>query len=119
MAHSVPILDEKLLARLRELSEGEAPGTLARLIQRYLTTVPPQLERMQRLLIRGDAGTLAEEAHGLAGSSGMYGLSLLRQRCLALEECARRRRLEGAEALLAEVTRAFEEARPLLLARLE
>jgi HPt (histidine-containing phosphotransfer) domain-containing protein len=118
MERSAPILDIELLSRLRELEQGEDCGELAKLVGRYLASIPPQLEQMRELLAQGQGGALAREAHGLAGSSAMYGLPRLRQRCKALEACAQGPTLEAAGALLAEVTRAFEEARPLLMAQL-
>jgi histidine phosphotransfer protein HptB len=118
MERSAPILDVELLSRLRELEQGDDRGELAKLVGRYLASIPPQIERMRELLAQGQGGALSREAHGLAGSSAMYGLPRLRQCCKALEACAKGQSLEAATALLAEVTRAFEEARPLLMAEL-
>jgi HPt (histidine-containing phosphotransfer) domain-containing protein len=118
MERSAPILDVELLSRLRELEQGEDCGELAKLVGRYLSSIPPQIEQMRELLAQGQGGALAREAHGLAGSSAMYGLPRLRQCCTALEACAQGQSLEPARELLAEVTRAFEEARPLLMAQL-
>lgn len=118
MEDSIPILDMELLAKLRELEAGDASGMLAKMIRNYLSSIPRQLEHMRELLARGDAKALAHEAHGLAGSSAIYGLPRLCQRSQALEACARRQGLEHAGELLAELERAFEEALPLLMAEL-
>jgi HPt (histidine-containing phosphotransfer) domain-containing protein len=119
MEPPAPVLDVELLSRLFELEQqGEDSGMLAKLVRGYLASIPPQLGRMRELLAAGEASALAHEAHGLAGSSAMYGLPRLRQRCKALEARARSGELEDAGALLDEVQRAFEEARPLLLAEL-
>lgn len=116
MEEPVPVLDVENLTRLREL--GDDPEGLAELIQRYLASIGPQLARMRELLAKGNAETLEHEAHGLAGSSAMYGLPRVSRSSRALMARAQSRNLEGAEALLNEVARAFEEARPRLLAEL-
>jgi len=116
--HALPLVDVELLVRLRELEAGDTSGVLARMVRQYLSSIPPQLERMRELLLTGQAGSLAYEAHGLAGSSAMYGLPRLRQHSKELEACAKSQRLERARQLLAELERTLAEARPLLLAEL-
>jgi histidine phosphotransfer protein HptB len=116
MEADAPLLDEEHLARLSELDEDS--GRILELCRRYLDSIPRQLEHMRELLAAGDAAGLEHEAHGLAGSSSMYGLPRLRQRSQALQARARRHELEGAGELIAEVERTYEEARPLLLAAL-
>ncbi|WP_257452869.1 Hpt domain-containing protein [Archangium lipolyticum] len=118
MEDAVPILNMEHLARLRELVDPEEPQALAELVHRYLASIPPQLEDMRQLLAAGKAEALEHEAHGLAGSSGMYGMPRVRQCSQKLQARARRNELRGAEELLADVERAFEEARPRLLAEL-
>lgn len=113
MEEVTPLVDEEHLARLSELDEDS--GRITELCRRYLDSIPVQFERMRELLAAGNAEGLEHEAHGLAGSSGMYGMPRLRQRSQALQARARRRQLEGAGELLAELERTFEESRPLLL----
>lgn len=113
MQDDVPLLDAEHLARLSELDAGS--GKITALCRRYLDSIPRQLERMRELLAAGDAEALEHEAHGLAGSSGMYGLSRLRQCSHALQARVRRRELEGLGELLSEVERTFAASRPLLL----
>jgi histidine phosphotransfer protein HptB len=116
MEDVLPILDVEHLTQLREL--GEDPEGLARLIRRYLASIDVQLEHMRELLAAGNAEALERAAHGLAGSSAVYGLPRVSSYSRALVDRARSRRLEGAQALLDELARAFQEARPRLLAEL-
>ena len=88
------------------------------MFQRYLDSIPPQLVRMREAVATGNTVTLASEAHGLAGSSAVYALPRLRQRCLALEALIREQRIQEAGPLVDAVQRAFEEARPLVVAEL-
>jgi histidine phosphotransfer protein HptB len=118
MHDAPPALDLEHLSRLREMGASDASVALGRMFQRYLDSIPPQLTRMHEALEQNDAARLAREAHDLAGSSGVYGLPRLRHCCMALETCARQRTDAEALALLTAVERAYEEARPLVLAEL-
>jgi HPt (histidine-containing phosphotransfer) domain-containing protein len=86
--------------------------------QGYLARTPARLSRLRELLAAGNATLLANEAHGLATASGMFGMMRVRLHCKALENLARGSGLEGADGLLTQVEQSFAEARPLLLAEL-
>jgi len=115
---AAPALDMEHLSRLRELGDSGSSGTLARMFHRYLDSIPPQLTRMREAVEKADTSRLAREAHDLAGSSAVYGLPRLRQCCLALEALAKKQTEDAPGALMTAVERAFEEARPLVLAEL-
>jgi HPt (histidine-containing phosphotransfer) domain-containing protein len=119
MHSAAPILDRAVLGRLRALQTEEDPNLVAELVGDFLTKAPQRLERMRTQLAAGDARGLDFEVHGLVGSSGALGLMRLYGHAQALELLARGGTLEGAEALLTEVERAFEEARIALLAELD
>ncbi|HSP77295.1 MAG TPA: Hpt domain-containing protein [Myxococcaceae bacterium] len=111
------MLDKQHLARLRQLQDCEEDARLlARLAGSFLERAAAQLGGMRALLAEGKIDTLAEDAHAVAGSSGMFGMSRVRERCLALENAVRAGVLEGAEELLAAAVREFELARPELMA---
>ena len=115
---AAPLLDVRALERLRLLQDEEEPALLVELGSGFLARAAQRLQLMRTLVGRGDAGALESEAHSLVGNSGMFGMMRLREHCKALEELARSRQLEGAGELLVQAERAFEEARPLLLAEL-
>ncbi|MET0404941.1 MAG: Hpt domain-containing protein [Cystobacter sp.] len=114
-----PAMDVRQLEKLSVLQDEDAPHLVAEMAQGYLTRTPARLSRLRELLGAGQATLLANEAHGLATASGMFGMMRVRQHCKALENLARGSGLEGAEALLARVEAAFAEARPLLMAELK
>jgi HPt (histidine-containing phosphotransfer) domain-containing protein len=113
-----PLLDVSALEKLRALQDEAEPELLAELAHDFLTRASQSVQQMRELLARGDIEAFELRAHSLAGNSGMFGMMRLREHCLALETLTRGGRLEGAGELLAEVERAFTEARPLLLAEL-
>lgn len=111
--------DVKQLEKLSVLQDEAAPNLVAEMARGFLTRTPVRLGKMRELLTRGDAGMLAHEAHGLATTSGMFGMMRVRVRCKALENLARAQGITpGAGELLAELEQAFVEARPLLMAEL-
>jgi HPt (histidine-containing phosphotransfer) domain-containing protein len=112
-------LDVRQLEKLSVLQDEDAPNLVAEMAQGYLTRTPARLSRLRELLTAGNTGQLANEAHGLATASGMFGMMRVRQYCKALENLARGSSLEGAEGLLTQVEQAYAEARPLLMAELK
>jgi histidine phosphotransfer protein HptB len=112
-------MDVRQLEKLNVLQDEDAPNLVAEMAQGYLSRTPPRLSRLRELLAAGHTELLANEAHGLATASGMFGMMRVRQHCKTLENLARGSRLEGAEALLVRVEESFAEARPLLMAELK
>ena len=113
-----PLLDVRALERLRALQDEEEPALLVELGRGFLARAVQRLGLLRTALAAGNARALEEHAHTLAGNSGMFGLMRLRDYCKALETLVRSGQLEGAGELLVLAERAFEEARPLLLAEL-
>jgi HPt (histidine-containing phosphotransfer) domain-containing protein len=111
-------MDVRQLEKLSVLQDADDPTLVADLARGYLDRTPLRICRMREFLAEGNARQLAHEAHGLATSSGMFGMMQVRLHCKALENLARGPRLEGAGELLAAVERAYAEARPLLMAQL-
>ncbi|ATB28063.1 Hpt domain-containing protein [Melittangium boletus] len=111
-------MDVRQLEKLSVLQDEQAPNLVAEMAQGFLARTPAKLTRLRELLASGNAGQLANEAHGLATSSGMFGMMRVRLLCKTLENLARDSGLEGAETLVAQVEHSFAEARPLLVAQL-
>ena len=119
MEQSVPAFDVKQLEKLSVLQDETEPNAVADLARGYLTRTPQRLQRMREMLASGSASLLAHEAHGLASSSGMFGMMRMRMGCKELENLVRvQGTVAAAGELLARLERSFEEARPLLMATL-
>ena len=120
MEQQAPVLDARQLEKLAVLQDEDTPNLVAEMAQGYLTRTPARLARLRELCAAGNAPAFANEVHGLATASGMFGMMRMRQHCKALENLARDSDgLEGAQALLERIEHAFAEARPLLLAELK
>ncbi len=114
MVNAPPVVDLPTLDRLRELQSEHEPSLVAELVEEFLTRVPQRLARMRAALAAGDAEALELEAHSLVGSCGALGVLRMRVSCQGLEVLAQRRHLAHAATALEEVSRAFDEAQPVL-----
>ncbi|WP_257461839.1 Hpt domain-containing protein [Archangium lipolyticum] len=118
MEQSAPVFDAKQLDKLRVLEDEKDPHVVVDLARGFLSRSPERMDQMRKLLAAGDAARLANESHGMASSSGMFGMMRVRQLCKALENLVREQGLAGAGEMLDEVEREFTRARPLLVAEL-
>jgi histidine phosphotransfer protein HptB len=119
MDQPAPIFDVKQLERLSGLWDGADPTVLANLARGYLTRAPERLRRMRELLAADKVGQLADEAHALASSCGMFGMMRMRMGCKALENLVRAEGIVAAAGeLLVGLEQSFAEARPHLVAAL-
>ncbi len=118
MEQQVLAMDVRQLEKLSVLQDDDAPNLVADMARGFLTRTPPRLERMREMLAARNAALLANEAHGLATTSGMFGMMRVRMHCKALENLARGPQLDGAAELLSQIEQAYAEARPLLMAQL-
>ncbi|PTL83660.1 Hpt domain-containing protein [Vitiosangium sp. GDMCC 1.1324] len=117
MEQQVLAMDVRQLEKLSVLQDEDDPNLVADMARGYLERTPPRIVRMREMLATGSTAQLANEAHGLATSSGMFGMMRVRMHCKALENLARSPSLEGAQELLFAIEQAFLEARPLLMAQ--
>ncbi|KFA93445.1 Hpt domain-containing protein [Archangium violaceum] len=118
MEQQILAMDVRQLEKLNVLQDADSPNLVADMARGYLERTPPRFQRMRELLATRKADQLASESHGLATSSGMFGMMRVRQHCKALENLARSPSLDGAEAILDQMEQAYAEARPLLMAQL-
>jgi PAS domain S-box-containing protein len=100
---------EELLAML-----GGDPKYLVELIDSYLQTTPPLLEKLTQSLADGDEAGLRMAAHTLKSGSADFGAMTLSQVCAKLEEMGKGGNLEGAASLVAEAIELSEQAKVAL-----
>ena len=116
MEQQVLAMDVRQLEKLSVLQDADAPTLVADMARGYLGRTPQRISRMRELLAAGNASQLAHEAHGLATSSGMFGMMRVRVCCKALENLARAQGISGAGQILADLEQAYVEDLPLLKA---
>ena len=101
---------EDRLAALGRLQEKTGGNELALVIEAFLQQGENDLASMRRALAQGDAKTLAEAAHGLAGSSAVLGASELATSATEVSTLAREGNLDGCAERLARVEQDFQDA---------
>jgi len=77
---------------------------VAKLIPRFMINKKRDARQMLDTLATGDMETLKKHAHGVKGTSWMYGFAHLGNLCQALEKAAEANDRSQAEQLIAEIT---------------
>jgi len=110
-------LDE---ARLKELHQGLSAATMDSLVEQCLTDIRQRRPALRGALVAGDAETIEQLAHALAGMAGTYGLVAVERRMRGMMDAVRRGDVAAAVAassgMDAEFARASEAIRAMLRA---
>jgi HPt (histidine-containing phosphotransfer) domain-containing protein len=110
-----PVIDAAAIQNLFDITGGD-PGFMAEMIDSYLDTSPPLLERMRVATETGDADALRMAAHTLKSGSADFGAMQLSQICARLEELGKRAEWDGAAALYEQAHDHYPAVREALLA---
>jgi signal transduction histidine kinase/DNA-binding response OmpR family regulator len=117
-ADGEPVVDAAALEELRSYQVDGEPDVLDRLIGKFLDSARRECAEVRAAVGRGDAEMLRRVAHGLKGSSGMFGARRLSAVSAQIEMLSRQGALGDAaplvsslEAELEAVARALESER--------
>jgi len=99
------LLDEEMLAELREMPPAEGGSILRELIDLFLETAPGRVARVGEAL--SDPGKLAFEAHALKSMSVNLGCKRITELAQQLEESGRTGSVRGAPELFRELEGVF------------
>jgi two-component system, sensor histidine kinase and response regulator len=113
------VLDESVLADLRELQEEGEPDILEELIELYLEDAPSQIAALGEAVEAGEAQTVERIAHTLKGSSGNMGATRMTAVCSELEDVGASSVLYKAPELLKQLEEEFGRVRATLKAKIE
>jgi PAS domain S-box-containing protein len=102
------------LSAIERLAEELDPESAAQLLAGWLVDTPARLEEIHQLAGGEDQVTLRRVAHSLKGSSALFGLEIIQQRCRDLESLAESGRTAGQVPLAKAIQDAFERAEPVL-----
>lgn len=94
------VLDHKMLEELRLIMEEDFPL----LMDTFLTDSARQFDELEKAFQCSDMEALHRTAHGLKGSCGNVGATLLQEACAKLENCARHGEQNELSALVANVS---------------
>jgi HPt (histidine-containing phosphotransfer) domain-containing protein len=95
-----PVLDSKVLDRLRQLTAPGEPDVLVAVLHLFLQEVPRRLATLRAAWAAGDAAEVLKVAHSLKGSAGNVGAQALFSVCRQLDDAGRTGGLTGAQPLV-------------------
>ena len=113
------VLDQTVIAGLKELREPGQPDPLAELIELFLRDTRPRLRKMEAALAGKDVSALIAAAHSLKGSASNLGARRLASLCANLEREAKTQELSEAANILLDVKSEFQQVEQTLLAELQ
>ena len=100
---ALPMLDEAVIAALRDPELGGDPEFLVEVVEAFLDDAPPRLETIRSTLASGDGEGLGRAAHSLKGSSGNFGAMRMQALCADIERLARAGELSPLGPLVAQL----------------
>ncbi|HEY9810640.1 MAG TPA: response regulator [Halomicronema sp.] len=106
----VPLLDQKMLASLRDLD------ALEEVIEIYLENVPQLFANIHAAIEAGDAPALRTAAHSLKSTSGTMGASSMFELCQHLETMGKKGIIPDSPEVVKNIEAEFEKVKAALLA---
>jgi two-component system sensor histidine kinase/response regulator len=104
-----PVIDDKVLGRIRALQRPGRPDVLRRVIAMYLDSSPAQVVALVAAVERRDGAHAARLAHDLRGSSGNLGATSFALTLAAIERHGRQGQLDDVVAVAADLAVQHEQ----------
>jgi two-component system sensor histidine kinase BarA len=108
MSSETPVLDDKIIAELRE-SVGGDDTFVAELAATYLAEGPGHMQALEEAVASGDVAAAVRPAHTLKSSSASLGAMRLSEISRGIEHAAREGRSDGLAAAVEEAKAAWAE----------
>lgn len=104
-----PIIDQKIIAGLREMSDKDDPDFLSELIDLFLEISPRLINDIKQHAQMADAVNLMQAAHKLKGSSFNLGARYLAGICQRIEDKGKNNNLSELDSLLEQLEKGYEQ----------
>jgi len=104
-----PIIDQSIIAGLREMNDKDDPDFLSELIDLFLEISPGLVNDIRQHAQMADAGNLMQAAHKLKGSSFNLGARYLASICQRIEDKGKNNDLSELDSLLEQLEKAYDE----------
>ena len=108
------VIDQGVLASLRELEQDADEDLLGELIELFFEDAPARLHCLRGAMAQADANAFMRAAHSLKGSASNLGARGMAVLCSDLEQRAGSGSLDGVEATVAALEKEFELVRHAL-----
>ena len=102
---SAGMLDENVVATLRQIQRPGEGDFLAHLLGIFLADLHQRIEDMRTMLPSRNSGAIASSAHALKGAAGQVGAVRVREICEKIETAAKAGACEGLGAMLNDLAR--------------
>lgn len=112
------LLDDDVVATLRELRDPAEPSAVEDLIALFARSAERQIEQLRAALNAADRNALKDAAHSLKGASANIGAKRMSSVCFAIEQAAVSQAFELAARHLETLTQTFAATVDALRARL-
>lgn len=109
------VLDQDVIATLKELGGAEEPELFLELVDLFIEDTCQQLEQVSAALSRGDSEEMRRRAHTLKSSCANIGAVHMAQHCFQLEQLAVAEELSEIRGLLEDVLTEFDDVKAALL----
>lgn len=105
------IIDPAALDSFRQLAGEHASLLIADLLNTYLEDAPGRLDKMHQAVQDADPNVLSDAAHALKSASANLGAKQLAGLCAEAEALGRAGSMDGASAIVAKISQAYEIVR--------
>lgn len=113
------VLDDSVIAMLRELGGDDEPDLLEELVEVFLADAPGRIRDMRAAIDRGDLELLERAAHTLKSSAANLGALVLSEHARQLETAVRAGASVPLDELAAHCQAALDDAERALRGLLE
>ena len=111
-----PAVDETVIEQLASITDGQGFSVLGELLNAFLAAVPARLEALDRAVVSGDLGAVADQAHALTGSAASFGARGMADLCRELRALAVAGDLEATGPVVTALHAEFVRVRSWLVA---
>ena len=111
---STSVVDTSVFNQFYEIWDSEAPQVISELVAAFLENAPEFMDKMRAALENEHASELRRLAHTFKSNAAMVGAHRLANLCQQMEDKARREHLEGADALLEDMSQEFTRVKEAL-----
>lgn len=110
------VLDMNVVQALRDLGGDDDPNLFDEVVELFLTDTKKNVDKLVAALDGRDAPALHRVAHTMKSSSANVGAMHLSKLCFEIEKLGRAGTCDGAQSLVDEARRHFEEVSAALTA---
>ena len=113
-ANESPVLDMNVVKSLKELGGEDDPNLFRELVELFLTDARANVEKLTEALEQEDPTAMQRVAHTMKSSAANVGAMRMSRLCSEIEKLCRAGSIDGAQDLVVETRREFQEVSSML-----